>query len=73
MEQEKLSHELYEMFCNYLKQLVTKDSTLPPYLRFNNVYSIWVKTSDGAYRIQFVISPPPNSYLDYYIPYGAKS
>ncbi|PAX52768.1 hypothetical protein [Brunnivagina elsteri] len=70
MEQEKLSPELYELFSTYLKQSVTEDSLLPSFFTFNNIYSIWLKASYGDYRIQFVISPPPNSYLDYYIPYG---
>jgi hypothetical protein len=70
MKQEKLSPELYEFFSTYLKQSVTKDSPLPPSLEFNHVYSIWIKASYDDYRVQFVISPPQNSYLDYYIPYG---
>jgi hypothetical protein len=69
MEQEKLSTELYQLFSTHLKQSVTKESPLPSSLKFNHVYSIWIEDGYDNYRIQFVISPPPDSYLDYYTPY----
>jgi hypothetical protein len=70
MEQEKLSPELYQLFSTYLKQSVTKDSPLPSSLQFNKVYSIWIEDGYDDYRIQLVIFPPPDSSVDYYIPYG---
>jgi hypothetical protein len=70
MEREKLSPQLYELFSSQLKQFVTKDAPLPPELKFNHVYSIWIKEDDDDYKIQFIIYPPPDLYLDYYIPYG---